>query len=345
LLTERYNLLQQKLNELKGPIVKPGKSYGQLILQVICSSAEEIPLELSYYTPNAGWTPHYDIRVNSKSNDIKLVYKANVTQSTGIDWKQTKLTLSTSSPTHGGAAPLLNPWYLQWYTPALYSNLQGRAKAMAVNTIPSTYDNDKMLNEVVVQGYSSIKQKDLSGAVQTVDPSTLQQFTQLSESQLNTNFEISLPYAIESDGKLHVVSIKTEKIEAHLKNYAVPKLDKDAFLLAEVSDWEKLDLLPGEANIIMDDTYIGKSNIDPNSTSDTLNLSLGKDRRISVKRSVVKEYTSTKISGNSTKQIFTYETVVKNNKTTEVDVILKDQYPISSIREIEVKLEDDGKAR
>jgi uncharacterized protein (TIGR02231 family) len=181
-------------------------------------------------------------------------------------------------------------------------------------------------------------------SVKTVDASTIQQFTTLSESQLNTNFEIDLPFNIESDGKVHSVTIKEEKIDARLKNYGVPKLDKDAYLLAEIPDWQKLDLLPGMANIIMDNTYIGKSTIDPNSTADTLNLSLGKDKRVAIKRTVVRDYTSTKISGNFTKQLFTYELTVKNNKLTTVDLLLKDQYPISTIKEVEIKLEDGNGA-
>ena len=187
--------------------------------------------------------------------------------------------------------------------------------------------------------YKQEKLKD-----QTIDPSTLQQYTTLNEGQLNTNFEIDLPYDIESDGQLHSVSIKDQEISCVLKNYAVPRIDKDAYLLAEVADWQNLDLLPGDANIIMDDTYIGKSVIDPNTTADTLNLSLGRDKRIAVKRSVVKELSSLKTSGKESRQIFTYEIIVKNNKLTDVNLLLKDQYPLSTIKEVEVKLEEDGAA-
>ena len=107
-------------------------------------------------------------------------------------------------------------------------------------------------------------------------PSTLQDFTTLNEGQLNTNFDIDLPYDIESDGQLHSVTIKDEEIVCVLKNYSVPRLDKEAYLLAEVANWQNLDLLPGDANIIMDDTYVGKSLIDPNTTADTLEPFPGK---------------------------------------------------------------------
>jgi uncharacterized protein (TIGR02231 family) len=336
-LNEKIADLQKAIKEAENKPTKPAKSYGQLTLQVICNSAGEIPISLSYFTNNAGFTPSYDVRVNSKTNELKLVYKAAITQTTGIDWKQTKLTLSTSNPSWGGVAPLLTPWYLQQYIQQLYGKASG-VMINAQNTIQSFANNDMQLDEVVVVGYGDAK-KQLR-ADKPVVPSTIQQYTTLTESQLNTNYEIDLPYNIESDGQVHSVTIKEEKIDARLKNYAVPKMDKDAYLLAEIADWQKLDLLPGSANIIMDNTYIGKSVIDPNSTADTLNLSLGKDKRVAIKRMQVKDFTSTKTSGSSTKQVFTYELTVKNNKLTNVDLMLKDQYPISTVKEIEIKLED-----
>jgi uncharacterized protein (TIGR02231 family) len=345
-ISEKIEAIQYRINDVQNVPVKAPKPYGQLILQVICNSNGSIPVSLSYFTNNAGFTPLYDVRVNSKTNELKLVYKASITQSTGINWKQVKLTLSTSSPSWGGVAPMLTPWYLQMYVKPLYDNI----KAPVVNNyyqnnIQSIARDDKdIMEQVVVTGYGTAKKESLAGAVASVDPSSLQKFTTLTESQLNTNFEIDLPYNIDSDGEVHSVTIKEEKINATLKDFAIPKLDRDAYLMAEVADWQKLDLLPGVANIIMDNTYIGKSVIDPNSTADTLNLSLGKDKRVAIKRTAVKDYTTTKTSGSSTKQVFTYELTVKNNKTTSVDLLLKDQYPISTTKEIEIKLEEKGEA-
>jgi len=320
------------------------KPYGQVLLQVMCKRSGEIPVELSYYTTNAGWTAIYDIRVNTKTNKVKMVYKASLTQTTGIDWKNTKLTLSTGTPNFGVIAPVLTPWYLQLYVPGLYTDLQKRAaQGNASRNLIQSYSDDKSLaEEVVKDGMGQLKVKGVRD--ETVDPSTLQQYTTLNEGQLNTNFEIDLPYDIESDGKLHSVTIKDQEISCVLKNYAVPRIDKEAYLLAEVADWQNLDLLPGDANIIMDDTYVGKSVIDPNSTADTLNLSLGRDKRIAVKRSLIKELSSLKTSGKESRQLFTYEILVKNNKLTDVNLLLKDQFPLSNIKEVEVKLEDGSEA-
>lgn len=366
-LNEKIAKYQQQINDNAYKPVKAPKTYGQLILQVACNKNMEIPVEFSYFTKNAGWMPLYDVRVNSKSNEIKLVYKASVMQNTGLNWKKTKLTLSTADPSWGSVHPILTPWYLQQFVTTLYNQVQPVVNNYYQNNIQSVVNNDKKLQEVVVTSAYGAKRDarttsanaqvvsayDLTGRTpgvqvtaeqQTVDPSTLQKFMSLAESQLNTNFEIDLPYNIESDGKLHSVNIKEEIISAALKSYTVPKLDKDAYLLAELTDWQKLDLLPGTANIIMDDTYVGQSLIDPNSTADTLNLSLGKDKRVAIKRSIMKDFTTTKTSGSSTTQVFTYEIAVKNNKVTDMDVLVKDQYPISTLNEIEVKLLESKEA-
>jgi uncharacterized protein (TIGR02231 family) len=306
------------------------KPFGRITMQVVCRNEQEADLSMSYYTNNAGWQPIYDIRVNSKTNAIKLVYKASVIQNTGIDWAKTKLTLSTGTPNFTTTAPLFNPWYLQYYVPQLYNTLsEVVVTGLAKNRIQSFDDKDF--------------KKELAGSVagvkiDAINPSTLDQFTTLKQGLLNTSFEIDLPYDIASNGEAHSINIKEAAIQSNLKNYAVPKLDADAYLLAEITNWQNLDLIPGNANIIMDDTYIGKSFIDPNTTADTLNLSLGKDKRVGVKRTLVKDASLSKTKDANIKQTFTYELTVKNNKIKDVNVILKDQYPLSNVKEIEVEL-------
>lgn len=307
------------------------KNIGQIILQVLAKEATKAEIELSYFTNYAGWTPSYEMRVKSIDNNFKLGYKANVAQNTGIDWVNTKLTLSTNNPSQGNQTPILTAWYLQTYVPQLY-NQMARSRQMAASNTTTNY-----LNEVVVvSGANKQAAKEFT--------SDISNYLQVNESQLFTSFDIDLPYDIPADGKSYSVAIKDEELKATYKHYAVPKLDKDAFLMAEISDWESLDLLPGEANIIMDGKYVGKSYIDPNSTSDTLNLNLGRDKRISIKRQLVKDNNKTKIKGDYKTETFTYEIVVKNNKKQALNLLLKDQYPLSREKDIETILLDDGGA-
>jgi uncharacterized protein (TIGR02231 family) len=333
-LTEIISFLNQRIYQLSNEGNKTtSKTTGQLIVQVMAQKQEETKFDISYYTPNAGWTPSYEMRVKTIDNSFKLGYKALVFQSTGIDWKQIPITLSTSNPNQSNTTPLLQAWYLQQYVPQLYGNIQSAKKLALMNSVQS-------LNEVVVTTGYNARNKD-NEAEKRDDISN---YLQVKESQLYTSFDIDLPYVIPSDGTGYSVNIKEENIKATYKHYAVPKLDKDAFLMAEISDWESLDLLPGQANIIMDGKYIGKSFIDPNSTLDTLNINLGRDKRVNIKRTTVKNNEKVKIKGDNKIETFAYEIVVKNNKKQEINLLLKDQFPLSNDKEIEINLFNDGNA-
>jgi len=330
---DRIAELTTQMEELQEKIVPAiAKTHGQLILQVLAKAAIPASFDITYYTPTAGWIPAYDMRVKSIDNTFKLMYKASVTQNTGIDWKQAKLTLSTSNPNLGTTLPLLSQWVLQYYVPAVYNEM-ARRKEAAYRSITA--------NTSVMNNYQVEEKADMAGSDEVSEPSTVSSYLNLNESQLYVTYDIDLPYDIPSDGKSYSVVIKEESVKATYKHYAAPKLDKDAFLMAALNDWEQLNLLPGEANIIMDNVFLGKSFIDPNTTTDTLSISLGRDKRIGVKRTLMKEFSKTKILNDKKVETFTYEIVVKNNKKETVTLMLKDQYPLSQTKEIEVNLKDD----
>jgi len=324
--------VNQSLSVQNNNEVKP---TGQLIMQVLASTSGSVDIGVTYYTRNAGWIPAYDIRMKSIDNSLKLAYRATITQSTGIEWNDVKLNLSTSDPNQGNRLPELNPLFLKLYVPSI---VPAYDKSDAIK-IPE-------MREVVV---TSVDQKRNASQysisrVNADDINDVGRHTALKESQLNINFEINLPYTIPSDGKAYIVNIKEEKLSAGYKHRAVPVLDHNAFLVASINRWDSLGLLPGEATIIMDNVYLGKSYIDPNSTADTLYLSLGRDKRISIDRQLVKEFSKKVSKGNSRIETFTYEITLRNNKKQAVSLDIMDQYPISTVKEVEVELTGDGKA-
>lgn len=168
-------------------------------------------------------------------------------------------------------------------------------------------------------------------------------YTTIEEQELNVSFDIDIPYDILSNGKAHSVSLKDIKIPATYKYYAAPKVEKEAFLLAELNDYAKYNLLPGEANIVFEGMYVGKTIINPSQTQDTLNLSMGRDKKISIKREKITDKSGTKFLSSYKEQTFTYDITVRNNKKEDINMLLKDQYPLSTDKEITVELlEKDG---
>lgn len=307
-------------------------SDGKLILQVMNETAGIIPLEISYISNNASWNPFYDLRANSIAEPIEMMYKAQVTQNTGIDWKKVKLTLSSGLPNQNNQAPILSSWFLRYqqnYEPVAYATgyvqnkIQGRADYDKKETADESSNN---LEEVVVVAPRSINSK-------------------VNENQLNITFDIDIPYDILSNGKVHSVSLKEIKLPVSYKYYAVPKVDKEAFLLAEVKEYSKYNLLKGQANIIFEDMYVGKTSVDANQTSDTLNLSMGRDKKISIKREKVVDKSGTKFLSSKKEQTFTYDITVRNNKKEAIELLLKDQYPLSPDKDIEIELKESDNAK
>lgn len=310
--------LQKQLQELSQD--KSGTS-GQVIINVLATQPVNGDFGINYLSPNASWQAFYDLRAENTASPLKILYKASISQYTGIDWKKVKLSLSTGNPTQNGTAPLLSSWFLQFGSPQnqFAKQLKGKASGMMIG------------------GYDKETKQELNEVVITAMAKAAPQFTQV-ENQLNVVFDIDIPYDIASNSKPHSVMLKESTQPASYKYYSIPKVDNDAFLMAEITDYEKLNLLPGEANLIFENSYIGKSYINPNALTDTLKLSMGRDKKIIIKREKIAEQTGVKTIGSNKKQTFTYEITVRNNKKEAVSLQLKDQYPISTDKDMEVEL-------
>ena len=388
---KKLNILLSKVRaQIKEEEKKNTRTAGQIRLQLSVAAAGKYDFVISYITPNAWWSPYYDIRVDNIRSPLKVIYKAKVSQTTGIDWRKVKLSLSTSMPSQWGNAPVLRTWFLSYINPVNVMNKM-LSNNYKLNTIQSVEGNSpgmaaadervQLRGETTMEGNnpplyivngnemsatdfakinpSSIKSiqtlKDASatsiygaraanGAIIVTLKDGLEDYISVTDNELNITFDIDLHYDVPTTGKHQTATLKEYSIGSVYKYYSVPKLDKDAYLLAEVADWEKLNLLPGDANIIFEGTYVGKSFIDPSSTFDTLNLTLGRDKRVIVKKEKLVDYSNVKFLGAFKHQKFTYEITVKNNKKDTVRMLLKDQFPLSTNKEIEVELLDNGGA-
>jgi uncharacterized protein (TIGR02231 family) len=165
------------------------------------------------------------------------------------------------------------------------------------------------------------------------------------ENQTNVEFKIDMPYSIASDNKNNVVAMTAYEVPASYEYYCVPKIDKDAFLLAHVTGWEEYKLLEGEANIFFEDTYIGKSVLDVRFLKDTLTVSLGRDKGVLVSREKIKEMTSKKLLGTKKEETMAWRISVKNNKSQDIKMILYDQVPVPTLSEIELDVKETTRGR
>ena len=330
---KKHQELSRQLKTLTTSLNKP---TSEIIVKVHTKRQENISLTFNYLVYNAGWTPLYDFRAQDGNSKIDVSFRANVHQNTGVDWTNVPLTLSTGNPSQGIIKPELNPWYL--YLQEVRDKY--KKKSLAYGSVPArqkeiVFDVSEE-NEMDDMGWGD----DASNAI-----STTSSFVNTSMKQLSTEYTITLKQNILSNNKKHMVNVKDFQIDAEYEHAAVPKLEKDAFLMANLVNWEEYDWISSEINVFYDGTFVGKSYIDISQVSDTINLSLGRDKKVSITREKIKDYCKTKSIGSQRKKLTGYEIIVRNNKRTNIKLNLQDQIPVSQQEQIEVKIIDVSGAK
>ena len=152
---------------------------------------------------------------------------------------------------------------------------------------------------------------------------------QEQKAQFGYEFDIRKPLSLLSDGKVTVTEIARYELPATYQYVGVPRADKEAFLVADATGWTNYNLLEGEANIYFDNSFVGKTIIDPSVPSDTLHFSLGRDSGIRIQRTKVADKSSRKLFASNQEQTMTWRITLKNTRDEAIQLTLKDQIPVS----------------
>ncbi len=310
LLDEKNKKLEEQLKEEQQKQFTPG---GQLVVKFYTPQATSTDVSIQYVVPNAGWTPSYDVHADKANNHVSIVFKASIFQNCGIRWDNIKLTLSTGNPSEGAQEPTLNPLYL-------------------------SFRQQHTLDEVVVVGYGTKKFNNNGelGRADTATIPTMSNYVNVDNSGISTTYNIDLNYSIPSDGQTHLVPVKDYKVPADYRYVSIPKLDEDAFLEARITKWEDLNLLPAQTNVFYDGAFVGNGYLDTKNITGTLTISFGRDKKIIIKREQNKDFSAVKFLGSNTRKQVGYNISIRNTRTEAIDIVVKDQFPVSTDKDIEV---------
>ena len=160
------------------------------------------------------------------------------------------------------------------------------------------------------------------------------------QAQFGYEFDIKQLLTLPDGGKTTTTEIVRHQLPASYEYRGIPKIDKESFLVADATDWQKLNLMEGEANVYFDNSFVGKSILDPNVSSDTLHFSMGRDQSIRVQRTKVSESSTRRFFGSNQEQTLKWRITVKNNRQESVNITVFDQAPISRNTSIEVIMEE-----
>ena len=447
-IEDRIKELRLEINKIES---KTNKVYSNISIIVESKSTVKTKFKVSYFIRSAGWSPLYDFRVSDINSPLNLVYNANIYQSTGENWNNVNLILSTNSPSISNEKPELDTWYINRNKVKLKSQsiqyegsgaLQGKVtdsetkepipfanvivekdgKVIGggstnidgnykIKPLPAGYysvkisyvgyskletrgvaiNSDKIrfldiklsssstqLEAFVVQNYKvpliDKDQTSTGGTMYSKEISRMpgrsatavsvggvwsdnrynrydnQQYSAPKKSYktilisgndagdniTSLEYKIAIPYTIPSNGQEYIVKIKEIKKPVNYVYSAIPKLDRETFLTAELIDWADLNLLSASASVYYKGTYTGKTFIDAESTKDTLIVSLSREKNVIVERKLLEDRNKKSYSGRKVTQTVNWNITIRNNKPNSVKIMVEDQIPISEVDDFDV---------
>ena len=333
--------LSKKLSRLKSSLKtkeqKEAEEFadGVIVLKLMSPAAGNIKLNINYLTDNVSWKPYYEIKAEKISAPLDVTFKAIVKQNTGLDWKGVKLTLINGNSSRNNYAPTVSPWFIYARTPKereiQREEIASKSAAIRIRGMGSVnaaeYDDQyKELEgraESVAVGYAGFN---------------------VNTNELNTSYDIDIPYDILSNNEDHLISLYQQKIPADYQYFTAPNYNREAYLLAKIKDFSKYNLVSAPASIIFENMYIGETRISPDQTNNEMNITLGNDPKISIRREEVQDKSGEKFLSSYREKVITYDLVIKNNKKEQISIEVKDRFPLSNNEAVKIEVLDKSGA-
>ena len=414
--------IQAEINISRG---RKTKNYKEVIVTIENNNYGKIKLYPSYLVQSANWYPLYDARVISENKQVELSYFGMIHQSTGEDWKDISLTLSTAEPMSIKSLPELERWFIDTKPlpirhgtikrsfnfqngvsyeqnfgipggngsisgyvidkatgdPLVGANVTVTGKNIGSATdlngkflIPNIPEGRYILNlsyigyqpqninvnviekntanltlplqaqvirgqEVVVTAHAVGQSNAISRQMATSNKKEQVKYTNVYAKELSTSFEIKTKSSIPSDNSQHKVTIAIENLPVEYSYTSIPKISPAVYLKGKIVNTNDYPFLEGEINVFIDNDFINRTFLKTIVPTDTLELALGVDDKIQIKKVLINKFQESKgfLSGN--RQIsYKYEIQITNNRLTEESVLVYDQLPIPMNENIKVRL-------
>jgi uncharacterized protein (TIGR02231 family) len=316
----RLQKLQNELNQQRG--ARPRQRYAAVV-EVEVLQEGDLAVELSYVVNGAGWQPLYDLRLREDpgSQALNVRYLAQVSQNTGEAWEEISLNLSTARPALAGRLPELDPWYVQPLPPPLPQPLARSDLAAAMPRMAKASMEGELLRAEREEAAAevAVAQVDGSGAAVTyLAPGT-----------------VSVP----ADGAPHKVTVAEFTLPPELDYVAAPSRVEAAYRRAKVRNDSPFLLLPGAANLFAGEEFIGTTRLDLTPPQGEIELYLGVDDRIKLKRELKRREVDKRFIGGKRRTLYGYEIVTENLLPVEAHITIHDQMPLARHEDIKVRLD------
>ena len=292
-------------------------------IDLATTAATRATLRVTYAVRNARWMPLYDARLDTGAKDrkpaLELVRRAEITQSTGEDWSNVALSVSTVRTARGGSAPDLNSMIVQYPQPprpaASMSGAMDNAKPM-LRAAPAANVAEALAERADEQQATA----DVSG--------------------FQVMFKIPGRVSLNASEGAKSLRVSTATIAPDLAVRAAPVKDPTAFLEASFKQNEDAPLLAGRVAIYRDGVFVGRGQMAAAGKDETVRLGFGADDKVKIERSVLKrnEGSAGLIVTTSKTDERAFKTTVRNGHDFPIRIAIEDQLPVSENEDIVVEM-------
>lgn len=313
-LWKKIDVLNKQISQLTGPSKKLKR-----LIEVELEVSEEVAVDLSvsYLVKGASWQPIYDARASFDKSEVELISYGIIKQTTGEDWDDAEIYLSTAKPAIGGRMPYVSPVFLRPY-----------------QKLPQERIARKMYQGAAFDKAEILEEKEAS------EPQVV--YSKPEEKGIAVVYKLSHKAFVKSDGSEHKLPVSSQKLSAEFAYSVYPRTALNAYLGSRVTNAKDLQLLSGRVNIFLERDFVGTSGIDNIGPGEEFDLYLGADENVKIKREQIeKKVDETLIAGIPSplkRTMLKYKLTVENYKSKNINVNLFEAIPVAEDDRIKVKI-------
>ncbi|MEU7806129.1 DUF4139 domain-containing protein [Micromonospora chalcea] len=282
--------------------------------------ADDSEVELSYLVDGARWTPSYDLRL--VEDTVTVTWFGLVSQSTGEDWPECELLLSTARPAAASGVPELSPWYLDRLRPQ-----------PPVGVSAASFDG------MVPPPAPGAAPAGRAGAARAAAsrPAMRESVAEVEQGVTAATYRPARPVAVPADGSAHRVTVAALELPARLDHVSVPVRAAEAHLRATVRNTSDHTLLPGPASVFHGADFVAATRLPTWAPGEETELALGVDDRVRVERKLHRRTESKATLGSTRRREVEYRITVANHTPRPATVEVRDQLPVSRDEAVAVR--------
>jgi hypothetical protein len=361
-LGKQTELLRRQRAEVTGGASKTARE-AVLMVDVKKPGAK---VRLKYLVNNASWSPTYTLRARTGSPDVQVHYQATVSQLSGEDWGDVRMTLSTATPSVVARAPTLEPLQIALGRgePALQMQQQaaspeyGKQLAQKRALADQNFMANSGMKELESQpggGSADFKAGDrfagvgrdnvyalnraageLQQAELVLDNSVVADARAEPTQTVSVTYTLPGTTSLPSRADQQLVGIATATVHGEFYKVASPVLTNYVYNEAELSNDGKQLLLAGPTMSYLDGEFVGTGELPTVAAGEQFAVGFGVDAALRATRELVDK--SESISGGNKIIQFQYAIRLENFGSGDAKVRVLDRVPVAANKDVKVTL-------